>query len=324
MLIWIATVAAVSILAAPAGHEATHSLRTQSERPMTQSSAAQPEAISLFGQPLFPAQLSSDQRTKLEADLAEAKADYDKDPSDPERIVWLGRRLGYLGRYRDAIDAYTKGIAAHPRYAKLYRHRGHRYISIRRFDAAIADFENAAALVNGQPNEVEPDGAPNQYNKPRSTLQSNIWYHLGLAYYLKGDFQNALRSYLECMTVSRINDDMLVATADWLYMTYRRLGRTAEAAAVLEPIREDMDILENGSYHKRLLMYKGMLAPDALLKTEGASDLDIATQGYGVGNWYLYNGQKDKAREIFERVTTGASWSALGYIAAEGDLKRGF
>jgi hypothetical protein len=42
-----------------------------------------------------------------------------------------------------------------------------------------------------------------------------------------------------------------------------------------------------------------------------------------VGNWYLVNGDKTKAREIFDRVVAGAAWQAFGYIAAEADLKRG-
>ena len=322
-MIRIISIVALCGVSTTAGCSVPGSASALVEGGLHQSPAQEAEAYSLFNQPLYPAKLASAQQAKLESELAQAQADYDKNPSDPERIVWLGRRLGYLGRYRAAIDVYTKGIQAHPDHAKLYRHRGHRYISIRKFDEAVSDFERAAALVKGQPDEIEPDGAPNKFNKPRSTLQSNIWYHLGLAYYLKGDFQNALRSYLECMKVSTVNDDMLVATADWLYMTYRRLDRNAEAEAVLRPIREQMDILENDSYHKRLLMYKGLLTPESLLKTEGASDLDIATQGYGVGNWYLYNGRKDKAREIFERVTKGSSWSAFGFIAAEAELKRG-
>jgi hypothetical protein len=52
--------------------------------------------------------------------------------------------------------------------------------------------------------------------------------------------------------------------------------------------------------------------------------VQIATQGYGVGNWYLVNGDTRKAREIFERVVAGNAWQAFGWIAAEADLKRGF
>src|SRR6185295_12437329 len=144
--------------------------------------------------------------------------------------------LAYLGRFRDAIAAYTNGIARHADELRLYRHRGHRYITVRQFDLAIADLSRAARLVAGRADEIEQDGAPNQAGIPRSTLQSNIWYHLGLAHYLKGDFTRALAAYREGMKVSRVNDDMLVATSDWLYMTLRRLGRDAEARAVLDPI----------------------------------------------------------------------------------------
>ena len=259
---------------------------------------------------------------ELQHEVAQAEAEFAKNPQSEESAIWLGRRQAYLWRYRDAIGTFTKAIALHPVSYKLYRHRGHRYITVREFDRAIADFERATALIANVPDEVEPDGAPNKYGKPRSTSHSNIWYHLGLAYYLKGDFKNALRCYQECMKFSKINDDMLCATSDWLYMTYRRLGQFDDAKKVLEPIHENMKILENFSYHKRLLMYKDVIAPDSLLDGKNATDLDIATQGYGVGNWYFYNGQIEKAREIFVRVVKGKYWAAFGYIAAEADLKR--
>jgi len=285
-------------------------------------SSQQPEAYSLFGAPLYPVALPRAEQANLDSNLAQAQKDYAANPQDPERTIWLGRRLAYLWRYQDAIAVYSKGLAIHPNYAKLYRHRGHRYISVRQFDKAIADLERATQLIQGVPDEIEPDGAPNQYNIPTSTSHSNIWYHLGLAYYLQGDFKNALRCYLECMKFSRGNEDMLCATSDWLYMTYRRLGRVQEAQQVLEPIHRDMRILENHSYHKRLLMYKGLMPADSLLDVKNSSALDIATQGYGVGNWYLYNGRSEKAREIFHRVLQGKYWAAFGYIAAEADLKR--
>jgi hypothetical protein len=193
---------------------------------------------------------------------------------------------------------------------------------VRRLDDAIADLEKATRLIEGVPDEVEPDGAPNAAGIPRSSSHSNIWYHLGLAYYLKGDFENARRAYEACMEFSRSNDDMLVATSDWLYMIYRRLSREKDALAVLEPIREDMDILENDSYHKRLLMYKGILEPEDVLDADTADDVSIATQGYGVGNWYLCNGDVSRAKAIFERVVSGTAWAAFGFIAAEADLKR--
>jgi tetratricopeptide (TPR) repeat protein len=284
---------------------------------------SQPEATSLFGRPLFAPEVTPDQRTRLEANLEKARAEFAKNPDSADAAIWVGRRLAYLGRFREAIDAYSQGIAKHSDEPRLFRHRGHRYITVRKFDEAIADLTRASRLVRGKPDEIEPDGAPNPAGAPRSTLQSNIWYHLGLAHYLKGDFAAALDAYREGMIVSRVNDDMLVATTDWLYMTLRRLHRDEEARQALEPIRETMDILENSAYHARLLMYKGLRSPDSVLNLNTADDVQIATQGYGVGNWYLVNGDRAKAREVFERVVAGRAWPAFGFIAAEADLKRG-
>ncbi len=163
--------------------------------------AQTPEAVSLLGKPLVSAPPIGELKTRLEADLAKAQADYDRDPSSADAAIWLGRRLAYLGRFREAIDAYTRGIERHPNEPRLYRHRGHRYITIRKFDLAIADLRLAAQLTAGRPDEIEPDGAPNKAGIPRSTMQSNIWYHLGLAQYLSGDFNAALASYREGMKV---------------------------------------------------------------------------------------------------------------------------
>jgi tetratricopeptide (TPR) repeat protein len=287
---------------------------------VTASAQPKPEAMSLAGKPLsVPATIPNKQ--KLDADLAQAEKTLAANPKDAEAIIWVGRRLGYLWRYNDAIAMFTKGIEMYPENPKLYRHRGHRYITIRQFAKAQADFEKAAQLIKGQPDEIEPDGAPNPAGKPRSTLQFNIWYHLGLAYYLQGNYAKAYDAYVECMKVSN-NDDSVTATSDWMWMTLMRLNRKADAAKVLERITPKMDILENGSYHRRLLMYKGLEKPEALLDTAKADDTTIATQGYGVGNYYYVTGDTAKAREVFQRVTAGGGWNAFGYIAAEADLQR--
>ncbi|MHC5071708.1 MAG: tetratricopeptide repeat protein, partial [Planctomycetota bacterium] len=85
-------------------------------------------------------------------------------PRDEERIIWYGRRLAYIGRYEEAIGVYSKGLAVHPDSPKLLRHRGHRYITLRRFADAIADLERAGQLIDTRPDEVEPDGIPNARN----------------------------------------------------------------------------------------------------------------------------------------------------------------
>jgi len=302
------------------------------------------EATSLFGRPLVAPSVLPNQRT-LEEDLRTAQVEAAAKPDDPEALIWLGRRQAYLWRFQDAIATFGRGIARWPDNPKFYRHRGHRFITTRQFTRAQEDFERAALLVRGRPDEVEPDGAPNAAGVPRSTLQFNIWYHLGLTRYLRADFQGAYEAYVECMKVST-NDDSIVATSDWMWMTLMRLGRVADASRVLERITPTMDILENGSYHRRLQMYKGLETPESLLgpaasrfpasaptsagaQRAGAGAVPavddattVATQGYGVGNYYFVRGDRAEARRIFERVVSGAGWNAFGFIAAEADLER--
>jgi tetratricopeptide (TPR) repeat protein len=278
------------------------------------------QAISLLGDTLAPSPASPDVQEAREVDLATARADYEAAPDDADAIIWLGRRLAYLGRYQDAIRAYTEGIEKHPEDARMYRHRGHRFITLRMFERAIEDFERAAALTQGQEDEVEPDGQPNAAGIPTSTLQFNIWYHLGLAHYLSGDFESALRAYRQCVERSDM-PDRVVATSHWLYMTLRRLGRDEEAAAVLDDISADMEIIENDSYHQLLLMYKGLVTPEALMGPEDDA-IQSATLGYGVGNWHLYSGRANEANAMFDQILDGTGWAAFGYLAAEAEVAR--
>lgn len=266
--------------------------------------------------------LSTETQKLYERNLAAAFEMEEQKKNDADSTIWLGRRLAYLGNYRDAVRQYTSGITRFPNDARLYRHRGHRFITLRCFDDAIADLEKAARLISGKPDEIEPDGLPNARNTPTSTLQSNIWYHLGLAYYLKGDFKNALRAYEECMKVSK-NPDMLVATVHWLYMTLRRLGKRDDALKVIEKIPGDLDIIENQDYYKLIKLYQGKESGEKLLKEfdESADTVSKATLGYGLGNRFLYHNRNEEAIKIFQQITAGKQWSSFGYIAAEAELR---
>jgi len=282
-----------------------------------------PQGTSLLGKPLIPAAPAEAARERLDANLAAAREQYNKNPNDADAIIWLGRRLAYLGRYRDAIATFTEGMQKHPTDARMYRHRGHRYLTVRELDKATADFSKAAELIAGKPDEIEPDGQPNAKNIPTSTLNTNIFYHLGLAHYLRGEFGPALKAYRECLRFSK-NPDMLVATTHWLYMTLRRLDRPGEARQALEPISADMEIIENTSYHRLLMLYKGTEKADALASSLAAGSLDAVTIGYGLGNWHLYNGRRDQAMMTFRQIVEGneAQWPAFGYLAAEAELAR--
>jgi tetratricopeptide (TPR) repeat protein len=276
------------------------------------------QAVSLQGEPLYASTPSDNVLAKLE----DAKNTCNADPENADNIIWYGRWTAYAGDYREAIRIYTQGISKFPDDARFYRHRGHRYISIREFDRAIQDFEKAVTLIEDKEDSTEPDGMPNAMNIPVSTLHSNIWYHLGLAYYLKHDLENALRVYCIGVETSN-NDDKLVSTTHWLYMIFRLLGMEEEADKALEPIHKEMNIIENQVYHRLCLFYKGELALEEIAGEDFSNVMNDAA-AYGVGNWYLYNGQRDEAKRIFEQILKNKIWASFGYIAAEADWVREF
>lgn len=296
----------------------------ESPRPVDPKTAARlAEAHSLLGEPLFPPRLDSTVRARLEADLARAQGEAIAHPNDPDALIWVGRRNAYLGRYRVAIMGFTEGIRRFPNDPRMYRHRGHRYITVRRFDDAVTDFERAAHLMAGQPDQVEPDGQPNERNIPIGSLQSNVWYHLALARYLKGDWNAAVDAARAGIRVST-NPDRLVSQTHWLYMALRRAGRHTEAAAALEPIRDDFDIIENQSYFRLLKLYRSGISPAALDSAlyAGVNNASDASLAYGLANWFLYSGDTTRAFNAFQSIVNGEQWASFGYLAAEADLAR--
>lgn len=281
------------------------------------------EVISLTGQALPQPALPDEFRATQEEHLATARERLDAAPDEPENWIWVGRRAAYLGRYAEAIGVYTEAIERFPDEPRLYRHRGHRYLTTRRLDAAIDDLAHAARLVTGKPDQVEPDGLPNALGIPTSTLQSNVWYHLGLAHYLKGDFEPALAAYRKCLEVSK-NPDMLTATSYWLYLTLRRLGEDEEAAAVLAAITPELKIIENHDYHRLLLSYRELTDADELYQEATAEPATVrfSTILYGLGAYHLVEGRPDRARTFFERARESPAWAAFGFLAAEAELAR--
>lgn len=279
-----------------------------------------PPVKALDGQLLLPDSLFVNPRN--DSLLQIARLNYVHNPLDTQNFIWMARRLGYVWRYQEAIDTLTAGLNRYPESAELLRHRGHRHLTVRNFEAAVRDLEKAGNLAKNLPITIEPDGQPNTRNIPLSTLQFNIWYHWGLAHYLQGHWSEAAKIYEECMAIST-NPDLLVATADWLYMTYRRMNEPKKAARLLASIPDTLQLIENETYYNRIKMYKGLTQPQDLLNFNPATaedELNTVTQGYGVANYFLYSGDTLKAKDLLQQVTATRYWAAFGYLAAEADL----
>jgi len=283
---------------------------------------ALPEEDSIFTTPLgktYPIPVPNEAAL---ANFEQARTEFEANPKDVEALIWYGRRTAYLGRYRQAIAIYTEGIKNFPQDARLYRHRGHRYISIRNYEAAIVDLEKAASLIQGTVDQIEPDGMPNAQNIPLSSLHSNVWYHLGLAYYLSKQYEEAYRAYLQCRE-SGDNYDNIVSSTHWLYLIQLRLGNPERADSLLAPIQKEGVVIENQSYADLCQLYKGWISPDTLLQASPGNPSNDAVN-YGLANWYLHQGDSSKGIQLLEALVAGKAFTSFGYLAAEGDLMHYF
>jgi tetratricopeptide (TPR) repeat protein len=258
-----------------------------------------PEIVSLLGVPKHSTPAVGDALAKLEAELAEAYAALSADPSDLEAHIMYGRRLAYLWRYRDAIKTYTAALERFGEDAMLYRHRGHRLISVRDFAGGARDLLRAS--------DIKAD-------------DFDIWYHLGLAYWLLGEYGAARRAY-EAFLPQCADDEQRIAITYWLYMTLRRLGEHEEAAALAASAGQP-PVQENVHYLDLLRLFRGDRTESEIRELAKESDLAAGTLVFGLGCWHLLAGRTDEARSCFDEVVSGAYWPAFGFIAAEVELAR--
>jgi tetratricopeptide (TPR) repeat protein len=168
--------------------------------------------------------------------------------------------------------------------------------------------------------EVEPDGIPNKLDIPLSNLQFNIYYHLGIAYYLKADYADAITSFQTSMQYAN-NPDLVVASTYWLYLTYLKTGDQDAAKGILTDIHPDMEIIENDAYLQQLLLFKtGKIEINE--SEEPAESTSSGTQQYGISCWHEANNRHAEADSIRQMILAEKAWHYFGYIAAEADAAR--
>ena len=230
--------------------------------------------------------------------LTTAQAALKADPRNIAKIIDVGVAQSGARQFREAIATFTKGLEIDPNNALLLRWRGHRYLSVREFDKAFADLTRGAGLD------------PTIYG---------IWYHLGIVQFVRGEFAAAAESFTKAQPIAP-DPGELAGSTDWLWMSLSRAGRSAEAKAMLDR-RPDNKPISN-AYTRRLQLYRGEIGPEALVTAADTDGVQVATLAYGLGNWYLVQGDKAQARRWFERSVQSGGWPGFGFIVSEVELRR--
>jgi tetratricopeptide (TPR) repeat protein len=230
--------------------------------------------------------------------IARAERALAADPRNVQRFIQLGVAQAGARQMREAVQTFTRALAIAPADPMLYRWRGHRNLSIRQFDAAMADLTRGYGL---------------------DSTNYGILYHLGVLRFVRGDFNAAADAFARAQPRAPDAGE-LAGSTDWLWMSLQRAGRAGEAAAMLA--RRPDTAATNVAYAKRLRLYRGEIGPDALFAPSDTGDVEVATLSFGLGNWYLVKGDTARARVQFARSIRSGGWPAFGFIASEAELAR--
>ena len=240
--------------------------------------------------------------------VAAARKNLAESPKSAELLRKLAQAQVSVWEDKEAVETLTRALAVAPQDAGLYTERGHRELPLREFKRARADLGRAA--------ELDPKNMA-------------AYYHLGLAHYFLGEFDAAAGAFRHAVETAPNTDERINST-NWQNAALRRAAHLEAAAKALEAVPPEMTNKEPHTrfYLNLVRFFQGRMTEAEALPPEppaGNTDTEVElpfdTVAYGIGNWHLYNGEPDKAREYFQRILKGRVWITWGFIGAETELQ---
>ena len=206
---------------------------------------------------------------------------------------------------RESIASLSKAMIFDPTSGVNFSMRGRRYINAGDFEKACADFAMASRLI--------PE---NWY----------VWYHLGLCNLIIGNTALADKAYVQCAQIPTTKS-LTVALLNWRWITMMRQGRKEEAAELIKDVDSSWDMDGTDNYLRLIRLYKGEITPEEAMTIPNDPEpiLSVTTQGFGVANYYLVNGDMENYKKTLDRtleVGKDEAWMCFGWAAAEYERKR--
>ncbi len=230
--------------------------------------------------------------------IARAERALAADPRNVALFIQLGTAQSAMRQFREAIQTFSRGLEVAPDHPMLLRWRGHRYLSVRELDRALADLERGLRL---------------------DSTNYGILYHLGIVRFARGEFARAAELFARGQPRAPDAGE-LAGSTDWLWMSLMRAGKVAEARAMLDRRPDSLPV--TNAYTRRLQLYRGEIGPDEVFTPADTADVQVATLSFGLGNWYLLKGDRAKAREWFQKSIASGGWPGFGFILSEIELRR--
>ncbi len=273
------------------------------------------EATSFSGKPLKRKYASPGAIQKSDSALTILLA---KSNLTEEDYIEAGRLHNNVNRFREAIEVYSRGLEKYPNSFRLLRHRGHRYLSTRQPDKAIIDLRKGDELIGDDTSILEYNAS----GYATGSVKYWIWYHIGLYHQWKGEYQEAMNAFQNCLGMA-IDSKNQVGSRSWLFEIYHKLGQTKQANAIVAQITPSYQVDPEYSYFKKILLYKGYVGPEELLEIQVPPSEWTGThiaRAYGVAFWYSINEREEEALKIYHQILEAPHWNTWAYAMTDYEV----
>lgn len=214
-----------------------------------------------------------------------------------EELLALAAALNYQLRYRDALKIYDHAVALEPDKLLGYRQRAPRLINTLQSEKAVADLLRCREL-GGE--------------------EADISYRLGIARYLAGDYEAAMREEALCFPL--VDDEMGIAAMYWHTLSAWRAGKEP---SLLERYHPGMAVGHHTAYAAVMALAAGERSFEEmqLLLAGERSDLEYSMLAYGTARWLLHRGWQDEGETMLRSIPPrDGFWISYAYLAAWNDI----
>ena len=227
------------------------------------------------------------------------------DPDNIGLVIKVSQAQASLWQNVEAAAICTKALEAHPANVELLTERGHRRVALRQFADAKADLAEAVRLGSKNP---------------------ETFYHLGLAQLFLGEYAEASESFCDKGLPLAQGDDNRVNFTNWCYAASRRAGLKDKAIQAIAWVGATAPAGHSEFYYNLVRFFQTAKTEADVVPPTAGSDMEgelrFTTIAFGVANWYLANGDEEKAKAYFERIVRGKVWGTWGYVGSEVELAR--
>lgn len=205
--------------------------------------------------------------------------------------------------YTKAIEEYSRLLARSPFDYLIYRYRGHRYLSLSKYNQAAADLELACRI---------------------NPFYWKSWYYLGMISYYNIEYQQALYYFNQSLNFIGKDTNYISAIVNWTFLCLCHLDQKEQAQKLLNPFTKNGDE-GHQVYPNLILLHNGQKTSseiEAIFNSGELSDTSYISFGFGLAKFYYFNNEKEKAKHILVKLLNeGKAWYALAYKACESDIK---